>query len=273
MKIDQTGVFKLRKAENGVQYLYIPELDETGRIRTFFTSRLGGVSKGPFCSLNFGKFTDDAPENIEENRKRVFEALNIEHPIMVFPRQVHGDAIACIGVQDVTGRNNITIEETDAVITRLKHVILTTVHADCIPVYLADLKNGVIGLAHAGWRGTRENIAVKTADRMVELLGAEKSSMIAVIGPGVAACCFEVGQEVYDAFKEVFPYVDRYASQKENGKFLLDLKSINERQLRTAGIENVKVSGFCTCCDEELFFSHRRDHGMTGRMAAGISLI
>jgi len=273
MGLDKAGVFKRKRAENGVEYLYIPDMDDTGLARTFFTTRIGGVSAGPYESLNFGKYTDDDPGNIIINRKRVFDALDVSDPVMIFPRQVHGDAVACIERDEIRGRSNITIENTDAVITNLKHVILTTVHADCLPVYLADLDNGVIGLAHAGWRGTRDSITIKTVDRMVRMLGAKRDRIKAVVGPGVSVCCFEVGREVYEAFAQRFDYIDDYSRENKNGKFMLDLKSINKRQLEEAGVEGVQVTDYCTSCDSELFFSHRRDNGVTGRMGAGISLL
>jgi len=273
MELTQEDLFKLRKAPNGVEYLYIPVLDDTGIVRTFFTTRRGGVSRGDFDSLNFGKYTEDDLANVEENRKRLFSALGIDKPILVFPRQVHGDAVACLTEKDILGRDNITIEDTDAVITKLPHVILTTVHADCLVVYLLDPVNRVIGLTHAGWRGTRENISAKTVDLMVKNLGAERQKMIAVIGPGLDGCCFEVGTEVYEAFRDRFDFIDDFASNLNNGKYLIDLKGLNARQLRDAGIDRIHVTDYCTSCSPALFFSHRRDHGRTGRMGAGISLL
>ncbi len=273
MKLDTAGVFQLKKADNGVHYLHVPDLEANCPVRIFFTTRVGGVSAGPYDSLNFGKYTDDDPANIIINRKKVFAALDIDDPVMIFPRQVHGDAIACIRAEDIAGSNNITFEDTDAVITKLRHVILTTVHADCLPVYLADTKNCVIGLAHAGWRGTRDSITEKTIDQMIGQLGAERGHITAVIGPGVDYCCFDVGGEVYREFSKEFDYIDEYSYLKEDGKYMLDLKSINSRQLSDAGITDIRVTGYCTCCEGELFFSHRRDHGVTGRMGAGISLL
>jgi len=273
MKPNQDAVFKLRKAANGVEYLYIPVLDDTGLVRTFFTTRRGGVSKGDFDSLNFGKYTEDSMLNVAENRKRLFSALGIEKPIMVFPRQVHGDAVACLTAEDIEGQENITIEETDAVITNLRHVILTTVHADCLVVYLLDPINKVIGLVHAGWRGTRENISAKTVGLMTQNLGADKEKIIAVIGPGLDGCCFEVGIEVYEEFRIRFDYIDEFASNCSNNKYLIDLKGLNARQLKDAGVGQVHITDYCTSCSPELFFSHRRDKGRTGRMGAGISLL
>lgn len=273
MKPNQDPLFKLRIAPNGVEYLYIPVLDDTGLVRTFFTTRRGGVSTGAYDSLNFGKYTEDNIENVKENRSRLFSALSIEKPVLVFPRQVHGDAIACLTESDIAGQENITIEETDAVITKLRHVILTTVHADCLVVYLLDPVNKVIGLVHAGWRGTRENIVAKTLDQMVDKLGAAREDMMAVIGPGLSACCFEVGPEVFFEFKLKFDYTEEYAKPMRQGKYLIDLKGLNTRQLEDAGVKQIHVTQYCTSCHPELFFSHRRDHGVTGRMGAGISLL
>lgn len=273
MEVNQDAVFKLKKAPNGVQYLYIPIFDDTGLVRTFFTTRRGGASRGAFDSLNFGKYTEDAIENVNENRKCLFEALEIEKPVMVFPRQVHGDAVACLSKANVAGRDNMTIENTDAVITNLRHVILTTIHADCLAVYLLDPINKVIGLAHAGWRGTRENISAKTVNRMVQNLGAERENIVAAIGPGLDSCCFEVGPEVYEEFRTRFDYMEAFAVSKSKDKYHIDLKGLNTRQLKDAGVRQIHVSDYCTSCNPDLFFSHRRDCGRTGRMGAGISLL
>ncbi len=273
MDLDHDAVLRLRITPEGFQYFYIPILDDTGLVKTFFTTRRGGVSTGDFDSLNFGKYTEDDAGNVDENRKRLFSALGIENPIMVFPRQVHGDSVACIKKEDIQGHNNVTIEDTDAVITKLPHVILTTIHADCLVVYLMDPINKIIGLAHAGWRGTRENITAKTVNSMVEQLGADREEIIAVIGPGLGNCCFEVGPEVYEEFKVKTDDIDTYATRKTNGKYRIDLKGLNERQLKDAGVQKIQVTTYCTSCQPDLFFSHRRDLGRTGRMGAGISLI
>jgi YfiH family protein len=271
--MSQQEVFQLREAPNGVQYLYIPKLDDTGIVRTFFTTRRGGVSHNPYDSLNFGKYTEDQLSNVNLNRKLVFEALAIKDPVLVFPRQVHGDAVACMEEKDIIGKNNITIEDTDAVITKVKNVILTTVHADCLVVYLVDLKNKVIGLTHAGWRGTKENITAKTIGEMERLLGAERGEIIAVIGPGIGSCCFEVGEEVYLEFSAKISFIDEFAIAQPDGKYRIDLKGINMRQLQDAGVKDVSATSHCTSCEGYLFFSHRRDLGVAGRMGAGISLI
>lgn len=273
MKPNLNEIFKLRKAHNGVEYLYIPMFDDTGLVRTFFTTRKGGISKGDFDSLNFGKYTEDRIINVAENRKRLFSALGIEKPIMVFPRQVHGDAVACLTAKDIEGQENVTIEDTDAVITDLRHVILTTVHADCLVVYLLDPVNRSIGLVHAGWRGTRNNISAKTVDLMVQNLGAKREDIIAVIGPGLGGCCFEVGPEVYEEFRTRFDYIEEFASGNKNDKYLIDLKGLNTKQLKNVGVGQVYVTNYCTSCSPEVFFSHRRDKGRTGRMGAGISLL
>ncbi len=274
MKPNQNDeMFKLRKSPNGVEYLYIPMFDDTGLVRTFFTTRKGGISEGDFDSLNFGKYTEDHMLNVVENRKRLFSALSIEKPIMVFPRQVHGDAVACLMAKDIEGQENVTIEDTDAVITNIRHVILTTVHADCLVVYLLDPVNKSIGLVHAGWRGTQKNISAKTVDLMIQKLGAKRENIIAVIGPGLDGCCFEVGPEVYEQFMTSLDCIEEFVSRNKNDKYLIDLKGLNTKQLKNAGVNQVYMTNYCTSCSPELFFSHRRDKGRTGRMGAGISLL
>ncbi|MBQ4340104.1 MAG: peptidoglycan editing factor PgeF [Firmicutes bacterium] len=265
--------FQLEKAENGVWYFSIPEFEKYGDVKTFFTTRVGGVSEGDFTSLNFGGYTSDRPESVQENRRRVYEANGIgEDMTEGFVRQVHGDHVCCIQSEDILQEDTFTINNADGITTNLDNMLLMTLHADCLPLYFYDTKKKVIAVTHAGWRGTLKNIGPKTIVKMNREFGSEPEDIIAAIGPGISLCCFEVGPEVYDEFKNVFHLIDECSYRKENGKYMLDLKKINEIQLKEAGVSKVLVSKYCTKCDDELFFSHRRDNGHTGRMGAGIIL-
>lgn len=278
-------VFKRKICENGLEVLNIPELDDNFSVKTFFTMRSGGVSKKPFDSLNMGFNTDDDREAVEENRRRAFLAVGAEDPVVVYPNQVHGAEVACVSEadayqarqknsnQDAEEFGIIRFAETDAAVTNAKNVILTSLHADCIPVWLYDPVHHVAGLAHAGWRGTRADIAAKTASEMHSEYGSQFSDIIAVIGPGIGKCCFEVGGEVYEEFASIADDIQDYSVDDGNGKFHLDLKGINARLLRKAGIGRILLSDYCTCCEKNIFYSYRREAGNTGRMCAGICLV
>lgn len=193
------------------------------------------------------------------------------------------------------------IPYTDAVVTNVKNVLLTTVHADCLAVYFYDEKNQAIGLAHAGWRGTAAGISIKTLEKMKEVYGSKAEDMQVYIGPGISRCCFETGPEVYREFKESWDFIDEFAEERyvlkysqdvkpQIGlsdskmnlperesvlKYYLDNKGLNKRQLEISGVkpENIKVSRHCTCCETDLFCSYRREGGTYMRMGAGLCLI
>ena len=285
--------FSEKTAENGVQYLYVPEIDDKYPVRTFFTTRKGGVSEGAFDSLNLGYNTQDDPEKVAKNRELVFTSMGVEEPIVAYPHQVHNDVIAHIDKNNICADesglsdNKISIDtvcevpadrvlkfsDTDATITDCRGVILTSLHADCIPVWLYDPVNHAAGVAHAGWRGTRLDIAAKTAREMCSCYGSHMSDIIAVVGPGISQCCFEVGAEVYREFYDMLGDLGELATDDQNGKYHLDLKGINRRLLERAGVDKVLVTEYCTSCRDDLFYSYRRDDGKTGRMCAGMVLL
>lgn len=264
--------FKLNKTEKGVCYLSIPEFEENGIAKTFFSTRVGGVSEDEFCSLNFGGLTKDIPERVEENRKIVLDACGIEDCTVAFLRQVHGNKIACIKSKDILDENVLTINDVDGVTTNIPNVLLVTLHADCLPLFFLDPVKKVVGVAHAGWRGTSMNISKNMVNKMHEEFESAPEDIIAAIGPGISLCCFETGFEVYEKFQGVFNQIDACSDKKENGKYMINLKKINEIQLLEAGVSKVLASSYCTKCREDIFFSHRRDNGKTGRMGAGIIL-
>ncbi len=176
--------------------------------------------------------------------------------------------------------NHIRFPRTDGVVTDQKDILLTTVHADCLPVWLYDEENQAIGLVHAGWRGTLAGIAPKAVKLMQKTYGSDPAKMKAAIGPGISLCCFETGPEVIEAFRAYWDFVDKYAEPAENrpggvqGKYYIDLKGINTEELLQAGLkmENVEISDHCTHCEPETFASYRREGGTYMRMGAGICL-
>jgi YfiH family protein len=210
--------------------------------RALFTTRRGGVSTGPFAALNLGRtradLEDDDPAAVAQNRDAV-EAL-IGRPLRV-AHQVHATAIAT---------DDAPLADADGQLTRTADAAPTGMVADCLPEAIAGPEG--VAMLHAGWRGLAGGILAKGA---AALGGGRKA---AAIGPGIGVCCFEVGDEVREAF------ADHQVAQRGGH---LDLKAIARRQLRAAGVEQVEDCDLCTACEAELFFSHRRDHGVTGRQA------
>jgi hypothetical protein len=212
--------------------------DAPGPYEVAFSTRLGGVSEGAFASLNLGLLTDDRRANVEENRRWLCAAVGADPEKLTLNRQVHGAEVH----RAVAGRRGVP---GDGLWTDEPGVPMMKVTADCLPVALARL-NGEPGLAllHAGWRGLVEGVI----EAGVAALGGP---VAAAIGPGIGACCYEVGPEVAQLFG--------VRGRK------LDLRATAERALRSVGVERIEHVDLCTACDAERFFSHRRDGGVTGR--------
>jgi YfiH family protein len=211
-----------------------------------FSTRRGGVSAGSFDSLNLGLMTHDEPANVEENRRRLCEAAGAEVARLAMNRQVHA---ATVNRAEAGERSR----DGDGLWTDEPGVPMMKVTADCLPIALAR-RNGekpALALLHAGRLGLLQGIV----EAGVAVLGGQ---VTAVIGPGIGPCCYEVGADIADAFRARFGAV---ALQGRN----LDLWTVAERVLRTAGVESVERLDLCTACDPVRFFSHRRDGPITGR--------
>jgi hypothetical protein len=220
--------------------------------RVAFSTRVGGVSDGAYASLNLGILTDDDPQNVVENRTRLCAAVDAEPETATMAWQVHGARVERADGRGVV-RPGTPLERCDGLWTDEPGRALMLLTADCLPVALARA-NGTPALAvlHVGWRGLLAGIV----EAGVETL--EGGPLRAAVGPGIGPCCYEVGDEVSAPFRE------RFGDDVLAGRNL-DLPTATERVLRGAGVEDVEVVRRCTSCEEELFFSHRRDRGLTGR--------
>ena len=220
--------------------------------RAAFTTRLGGVSEGDFASLNLGILTDDDQSAVLENRRRLAAALGVEPGAVAIGRQVHRAELAVhTGPQSPSpyAEPGHPIPEVDGHVTAEPGLATLVLVADCLPVALAG--PGGVAMLHCGWRGLAAGILAAG----VEAVAATD----AAIGPGIGRCCYEVGDEVLGAFAGLGEGV-------ATGR-MLDLPEVALRLLGEAGVERVQTAGICTSCEEELFFSHRRDEGRTGRQA------
>jgi polyphenol oxidase len=210
-----------------------------------FTTRRGGVSDGPFASLNLGLWTDDDAGRVHENRTRV---AHLAGGRLAQVRQVHGT--------DVVAADPDTVRDADGQVTAERGVAAMALVADCLPIALVAPEG--VGMLHAGWRGLAGGV-VQAGVRAVRELGGS-ADIVAAIGPGAGGCCYEVGEEVHAAFASHGGAVRRGRN--------LDLKAIAVRELEAAGVSAVHDVGICTmCADPQLFYSHRRDGGVTGRQA------
>ena len=240
-----------------------------------FSTRSGGVSSGIFESLNLGMNRGDDEDRVKENYKRFFASCGIGSSSFVCGKQVHGNTV--MTVDESNAREPYGYEElyeADGYVTKTPGVPLVIFTADCIPLLLADEKNGVVAAVHSGWRGTVKDIEKEAVDKMLGL-GAEKEQIKACIGPAIGKCCFEVGEEVIDAVGELLngDTAGLY-TKKDNGRYMLDLKTVLKKCLLRSGIreEHIEIVNDCTMCLPEKYWSHRYTGGERGSQATVIMI-
>lgn len=240
-----------------------------------FSTRNGGVSHGPFASLNLGMNRGDDDESVVENWKIFLKAAEIDSQKLVYGKQVHGNKVHVATKADLKNPcYDGDLLEMDGYVTNEKNLPLVIFVADCIPVLLEDSSAGVIGAIHCGWRPTVADI-VKNALEQMEELGARPDNICAVLGPAIEKCCFEVGPEVIEAVEELLGNpVEGLYLKKDNGKYMLDLKGVVKCRLLQLGIkeENIEYVGECTLCHPDKYFSHRYKGSVRGSLAAVISM-
>jgi len=221
--------------------------------RVLFSTRRGGVSTGPYESLNLGRLTADDGANVDENRERLAALVGRPRERFMYGRQVHGATVR--RATEPPGPARPAVEE-DGQATALPDAAALVFVADCLPVML--VAPGAVAALHGGWRGLAAGIVAEGVAALREVGG--RGAVIAAIGPGARGCCYEVSEEVQAAFAG--------APGARVGERNLDLPAIARHRLAEAGVETVHDTGLCTICGgEELFFSHRRDGGLTGRQA------
>jgi hypothetical protein len=248
------------------------------------STRRGGLSRGSWAELNCGLHVDDLPEHVLQNRKILARAAGFPFAAWTCAEQVHGSEVAVVTEADKgAGKDSLqtAIQGKDALVTNEAGIFLTALFADCVPLYFFDPHERVVGLAHAGWRGTVREIAGRMIAVMNSRFGCQPGNILAAIGPSIGGCCYEVDERVIREVGKLFPghaeagrETPPGVTRKENGRFLLDLKEINRQIMIKAGIlpTHIEVSKWCTGCHPELFFSHRKQNGRTGRMVSWIGL-
>jgi purine-nucleoside/S-methyl-5'-thioadenosine phosphorylase / adenosine deaminase len=228
------------------------EWDAGGRYRVAFSTRLGGVSDGSFESLNLGILTADEPQNVVENRTGLCASVDADPEQATMAWQVHGERVTEADARGIV-TPGMPYERCDGLWTDEPRHALVLVTADCFPVALARTAGSPrLTVLHVGWRGLLGGIA---AEGVAAMAG---NGIAAAIGPGIGHCCYEVGQEVAEPFRR------RFGDDVVDGRNL-DLGLATERALLEAGCATVERNGHCTSCEADLFFSHRRDRGRTGR--------
>jgi YfiH family protein len=288
-----------RVAKSRVEIVRVAEWSAWPWLVHGFSTRTGGVTTAyrpgqRAGELNLGLTASDARENVEENRRRFLEALGAPKMRPVTLKQIHSSSVLRVGAEDA-GTEPC---KGDGLMTAEKGILLAIQTADCIPVLVVDVKKKVVGAFHAGWRGTVRRIAENGVGKMRAAYGCRAEDMVAAIGPGIAACCYAVGEEVRSEFVSQFRYAEQlfhevsdsdpvrkkypmlFLTAKPPGhsnvgpQLHLDLMEANRRQLLDAGLraEAIAMVGDCTQCQNNRYFSYRAEQGFTGRMLSVIGV-
>ncbi len=256
--------------ENGLIYMSSSVI----AVKHAFTTRYGGVSEGIFSSLNLGSNRGDDPEAVRENYRRVCALMGAGIDDAAVTRQVHGTAVRIVTEEDRHVCLSHVPYEADGIVTAVRGMPLMCFTADCVPALLCDGEAGVIAAVHCGWRSSVGDI-LKNAVEAMESLGAARGRICCALGPAIGRCCFETDDDVPQA-------VARYLGgetgglfvRRADGKTLVDLRAANKRRLTQLGLreENVDLSGECTVCSHDKYWSHRYTKGRRGSQAAAIVL-
>ncbi|WP_043963609.1 peptidoglycan editing factor PgeF [Anoxybacillus thermarum] len=247
--------------------------DQWEHVVVAFTTKRGGVSTGPFATLNVGMHVQDDQTVVYHNRKKVADELNVSLDRWVCADQVHG-----VHIEKVTNEHvgkgvrtyDTALPHTDGLYTSEREIMLALCFADCVPLYFFAPNKKRIGVAHAGWKGTVHNIAGEMVKRWNEE-GIDARDIHVVIGPAIGRCCYVVDDRVIEFVqKALVNSPQSLYNETSKGQYALDLKEMNKQLLQQAGVPSghIAVSSYCTSCEQSLFFSHRRDGGKTGRMMA-----
>ncbi|NVO19814.1 MAG: peptidoglycan editing factor PgeF [Bacteroidetes bacterium] len=258
-----------------IHFKHLSRFDPLGH---FITTRDGGVSSGAYSSLNLGFNTEDEPGNVLKNREILADSLGLQPIQFVFAGQVHEDKVMIVehihagsGFKDVS----TAILGTDAMISGATGICLLIQVADCVPVLFYDPVKRVIGIAHAGWRGTVRRIVPATVEMMVSHYGCDPADILAGIGPSIGPCCYEIGDEVIHRVHSMESNSRNYLIEHGKGsKPHFDLWASNRDQLLESGVrqENIEIMEICTKCNSDTFFSSRAGNGTTGRLGGGLWL-
>ena len=252
---------------NQQEFIYYesPQLKSLHFLIHAFTTRKGGVSEGCYNSLNFSVKEGDPEENVRKNFQVVADAFNLSPQQFLTVKQVHGDNILMIDDPAFIFHSCKPFEY-DCIITNRPGLAIGVKTADCVPILLVDHVKRVIGVIHAGWRGTVLNIAAKAVAQFQMSFSSKTQDLLAAIGPAIGPCCYQVDRQVYDAVSADVRNL-YFQPCKEKNRWMFDLPFLNRQQLIAAGMlsEKIDMSGLCTSCLPGLFYSHRGEYGKTGR--------
>lgn len=258
-----------KREKDGLIWYTLPEWEKLGA-KVIMTCRPGGESTGDFHGLNLGLHVDDDAATVVNNRRRLLSAIGGREEDFVTVKQIHGKTILHAEANH-RGRGFASyedaIDDTDGIFTSEKHLMMATFYADCLPVAVFCPEKKILGLAHAGWKGTYQNIGGELIGAMREQAEFDPAECLCALGAGIGPCCYEVDEAFYIRFKETYADAADWFIPKGNGKYHFDNIKANVSLLTKVGVkkENITVFDHCTACRNDLFFSYRKEHGRTGR--------
>lgn len=258
-------------------YLTYKKLEDIDFIKHGFSTRLGGVSKGIFSSMNLAFNRGDNRQDVVENYHRLCDSMGVDFDTLTASAQDHHTYVRVVTSKDcgVGITRPRDMQSVDALVTAEKDVTLVTYYADCTPLFFVDTEKRVIALAHAGWRGTVGRIGGKVIDKMRSEFGCNPKDIVCAVGPAISKCCYEVDKACADEFYNLKDLDNtKFIFPKENNKYMIDLLETNKQILQSAGVpsENITVSDLCTKCNSELLWSHRATNGNRGTMSAVLTI-
>lgn len=266
-------MYKLNEIQD-FKYITFPSFENYDNLLHCFTTRKGGVSKGNYESMNIGFSTGDTDENVKRNIEIMAEKLNINVYDIVETNQTHTNVVKYV-TEEYKGKafSESPFKGVDGIYTDKKNLVLMSFHADCTSVFFYDPVKKVIGLAHAGWRGTLLNIVGNMVKAFVNDFNSDPKDIITAIGPSLGPCCFEVDKDVADLFLSESDEFRNFMEVK-GLKYHFNLWEINKYLLKKEGIkeENIEMSNLCTKCNNDLFFSHR-GQGVKRGLLAGLLMM
>jgi YfiH family protein len=246
-----------------------------------FTTRSGGVSSAPYDTFNVGLHVGDSTEDTVTNRTKLAHSLGLTADHCIYAEQVHGISVKAVSADDAgkgVRKREDALQDTDGIMTTDPNVVLCSMYADCVPLYFVDPVHRVIALSHGGWKGTVANIAKATVSQMVSTFGCDAKQILVTTGPSIGACCYEVDDYVSERVRSALKaeHIEESAAERilqsssTPNKFMLNLQEMNKLLLEKAGIlsSHIEVTQLCTSCRTDHFYSHRKERGQTGRMAA-----
>ncbi len=264
------------RQQDGLVYYTFPSFDAVPFVRHGFSTRLGGVSRGAFDSMNLSYTRGDDDACVRENFDRFCRAIGVDSRNAVISAQTHKTAVYHATAAD-RGRGILYprgYTDIDGLLTDEPNVVLITQYADCVPLFFVDTVKRVVGTAHAGWRGTAAGMGAVMVERMVADYGCRRENILAAVGPSIGPCCFEVDEPVRQAFAEAVAFAAECTVPLPGGKSYIDLWEINRRTIEEAGVkpEHITVTDLCTRCHPDVFWSHRVTGDKRGSLAGCIAM-